>query len=309
MAIARIASQNCGTYSTSSAIQFAMPNSVTSGNTLMFVYAGYRNASTPGTIGISRYSGAATVGAEVTDINMGTNVSSDYIRLMIARVPVTGDGALTLSLTTTAESWSLGINEYSGLDNIDGAAGSSSATGTSVTTGDLTGHTGGLMVGGQTFMTSGTYVYSSLSDNNIYSVTNNSNYQAHLFQDRLVTGNETHAITNNISISSLWISTGAAYTASAVAPHPLIDVTSGTAAGFLSNGGTTDPFTSGSAVVYTVQSALTTGSVYYWRVRGIDPTGSNSYGDWSSIRSLTIGTAAAGTPSLNVYRMLMGVGA
>lgn len=44
------------------------------------------------------------------------------------------------------------------------------------------------------------------------------------------------------------------------------------------------PFTSGSAVDYTVDcsSPLATSTTYYWRVAGIDPTGSNTYGAWST---------------------------
>lgn len=60
-------------------------------------------------------------------------------------------------------------------------------------------------------------------------------------------------------------------------------------------GGDTDPFTSGDNIQFTVQAgdALAAGT-YYWRVRGIDPSGSNSYGAWSTARSFTI-TAGGGT--------------
>lgn len=54
-----------------------------------------------------------------------------------------------------------------------------------------------------------------------------------------------------------------------------------------------DPFTSGENIQYTVQSALPDGT-YYWRVRGIDPNGSNAYGSWSSTRSFIVSSA---TPS------------
>jgi hypothetical protein len=49
------------------------------------------------------------------------------------------------------------------------------------------------------------------------------------------------------------------------------------------------PFASGAALDYTVQTALA-GDIYYWRVRAIDPTGTNTYGAWSSVRSFTIAT-------------------
>lgn len=85
----------------------------------------------------------------------------------------------------------------------------------------------------------------------------------------------------------------------------LIDAVSGTDAGFANPdvGGDTDPFTSGDNIQYTVQSALSNSTVYYWRVRGIDPAGSNSYGAWATTRSFTT-TAAGGT----VVKDMMGMG-
>lgn len=44
---------------------------------------------------------------------------------------------------------------------------------------------------------------------------------------------------------------------------------------------------SGVAVNFTPLTPLTAGT-YYWRVRGIDLGGTNTYGSWSSIRSFTI---------------------
>lgn len=55
----------------------------------------------------------------------------------------------------------------------------------------------------------------------------------------------------------------------------------------------TDPFNSGDTISYTVQSgdALSNGTTYFYRVRGYDPDGSESWGSWSTVRSLTIDTA------------------
>lgn len=97
--------------------------------------------------------------------------------------------------------------------------------------------------------------------------------------------------------SASWASTIAtfkAYTA------PLIDALSATgghdAAQFadVTNPGDTDPFPSGDAMSYTVPGGetLTNGTTYYWRVRGIDPSGSNTWGSWSNIYSFTV---SAGT--------------
>lgn len=72
---------------------------------------------------------------------------------------------------------------------------------------------------------------------------------------------------------------------------PLISAVSGTDAGFANQDtpADTDPFNSGDVVRYTVQGVdeLADG-LYYWRVRGLDPSGTNTYGDWSAIRSFTI---------------------
>ncbi len=75
------------------------------------------------------------------------------------------------------------------------------------------------------------------------------------------------------------------------AAAPLIDVVSETDAGFVNpdTGGDTHPFNNAENIQYTVQAGdtLATGT-YYWRVRGLDPAGTNSYGSWSSTYSFTV---------------------
>lgn len=72
---------------------------------------------------------------------------------------------------------------------------------------------------------------------------------------------------------------------------PLIDKLSNTDSGFIdiTNGADTDPFASTNQIGYTVQAGdtLTGSTVYYWRVRGKDPTGTNSFGAWPTTRSFT----------------------
>lgn len=69
----------------------------------------------------------------------------------------------------------------------------------------------------------------------------------------------------------------------------LIDATSGTDPGFTGSPDNTDPYTSGQQVTYTVQAGdALSPATYYWRARGIDPTGSNAYGEWSSTQSFTV---------------------
>jgi len=70
----------------------------------------------------------------------------------------------------------------------------------------------------------------------------------------------------------------------------LINVTSAVDSGFSSSPDNTDPFASGQLVNYTLQETLQPG-VYYWRVRGKDPDGSNTWGNWSSISQFNISGA------------------
>lgn len=79
------------------------------------------------------------------------------------------------------------------------------------------------------------------------------------------------------------------------------DKLSGTDSGFSGSPDNTDPFTSGQQVSYTVQSALDP-DTYYWRVRGIDPSGSNTYGAWSSTRSFEVTGGA--TPNSGFFTLM-----
>ena len=48
------------------------------------------------------------------------------------------------------------------------------------------------------------------------------------------------------------------------------------------------PFTNGDIIQFTPQSALSAGTTYWWRVRAIDPDGSNTAGPWSDTFSFTV---------------------
>lgn len=73
-----------------------------------------------------------------------------------------------------------------------------------------------------------------------------------------------------------------------------LDKVSDTNAGFSGSPDNSDPFASGQQVTFTVQSGdeLIAGAIYYWRVRGIDPGGTNTYGSWSETRQFTVEEAA-----------------
>jgi len=69
---------------------------------------------------------------------------------------------------------------------------------------------------------------------------------------------------------------------------------SGIDAGFVNSevGGDTSPFNSGDVIQFTVRSAdaLINGTTYWWRVRAIDPTGSNQYSFYTEPQSVTVDT-------------------
>jgi len=51
------------------------------------------------------------------------------------------------------------------------------------------------------------------------------------------------------------------------------------------------PYNSANRIRFIPGSALTNGTTYWWRVRAIDPNGSNEYGPWITPQSVTINTA------------------
>jgi len=75
----------------------------------------------------------------------------------------------------------------------------------------------------------------------------------------------------------------------------LIDKLSVTPDATFAGTGDPHPWPSGNQVTYTVQAGdvLAANTTYYWRVRGLDPLGSNSYGAWSATRSFTTTAVAA----------------
>ncbi|OQA82213.1 MAG: tRNA(Glu)-specific nuclease WapA precursor [Microgenomates group bacterium ADurb.Bin238] len=68
--------------------------------------------------------------------------------------------------------------------------------------------------------------------------------------------------------------------------------TSGTDSGFanITTPADTAPFNEGDTISFTFPT-LTSGTTYFYRVRAIDPSGTNSYGDWSTTKSFTINTS------------------
>jgi|GEM_PF-1049851 len=53
------------------------------------------------------------------------------------------------------------------------------------------------------------------------------------------------------------------------------------------------PYVSGQPIQYIPTATLSNGTTYWWRVRAIDPSGSNTYSSFSSAQSFTVKTAAS----------------
>lgn len=74
---------------------------------------------------------------------------------------------------------------------------------------------------------------------------------------------------------------------------PSLDVLSASNTGFSNRSDVkTDPFYSGNQIRYTLQSDLSRGTDYYWRVRGKDTNGSDSWGEWTTARKFTVSAIA-----------------
>jgi hypothetical protein len=97
--------------------------------------------------------------------------------------------------------------------------------------------------------------------------------------------------------SDIWEETAVELVAATITS---IDRFSTTNAGFadVTNSGDTHPFASGNNINFTVQVGDTLSSgTYHWRVRAIDPSGSNTYGAWSSVWTFTATSSATPTPT------------
>lgn len=111
------------------------------------------------------------------------------------------------------------------------------------------------------------------------------------------TSSPSHSGNHAVLDSGVWTASTAYDLGFIVTPTgTVLDKLSGTDSGFANttDGGDTDPFDSGDLASFTVQAgdALAT-DTYYWRVRALDPAGSNTWSDWSATRSFTVSSGAA----------------
>lgn len=132
-----------------------------------------------------------------------------------------------------------------------------------------------------------------------------SNPSTLLVQSKVVSSTGTQSASSTLSSAQSWEALVVAVKGSGI---PLLDKLSASDTGFvdITNGAHTHPFTSGEQIGYTT-TTLTDGSTYYWRVRGKDPSGTNSYGAWATTQSFTVSTGGGPIVTHNNL-LLLGVG-
>jgi hypothetical protein len=210
--------------------------------------------------------------------------SGNYINIYMAPITQTLSG-LTIQSTTAAATWY--IAEYSGTDPTatiltNGAQSGSGSPTTSITT--TVANSLIIVAGydeGTVAQTAGTGL--TVEENE----TDNVTHERAVFMDGIFATTGSQTLTWNNAVAP-W-----AITAVCLQPFettvPVIDAIS-TSAGFadVTHGGNTDPYPSGDQISYTVQSALSASTTYYWRVQQIATLGNpNYYQGWSATESFT----------------------
>lgn len=204
-------------------------------------------------------------------------------------------GSTTVSAHATANSSNGGMFEvlnYLGVSPTQtGNTVSVTRTTAGVLQGSLTVASGNIVIGGGTDWASSnalTTLANSTSAGGFQDTSNGDSYNSFT---------STTTGTNTYGYSTSTKGGFAAVEVQAAGGSPLIDVLSSANAGFadVTNPSDTDPFASGDTITYTVQAgnALTNSTTYYWRVRAIDPSGSNTWSSWSSIYSFTVNVSTA----------------
>ena len=187
-----------------------LPNNPSSGNVLLWAISNYKSGSMPAAAVPTKGGGTATIGTAVLDASTTLTSGSDYTRTEIYRIPVTGSGTLEITPNYTGVGFFCGCIEVSGLDAKDGSSYTSTATSASETTGSMTGHAGGLMFGIVNELSSSVTTYSAVSDSTVFSQ-DNATYFTGICQYRIVSGDESHALTSTIPSSFEWLSLGVVY--------------------------------------------------------------------------------------------------
>jgi hypothetical protein len=280
-----------GGYVTSTNLSF--DSSTTTGNTILVAVA--YNSDQLGTPDVTDNKGNT-----YTKLAGGAGAGDTSGELWCA-YNVTGGAShqITIELSANWHDVAIVMREYSGLTTanpFDVKAEGTTASGTSHTS-DTTASTSQaneLVVGVIAINANSTYTAGGGYGNLSYQ-DGSDLYESVAMEDKRVTatGTQQATITSSATASGYFI---VATFKEAATGTPLIDAVSGTDSGFANpdNGGDTDPFNSGENIQFTVQAGDTLASrLYYWRVRGIDPTGSNTYGAWATTRSFYVTVAAS----------------
>lgn len=295
---------NAGGYVTAPTLQWN--SNTTSGNTIIFAIT--YNDDVTGVVSSITDSQSNTY----TKIAGGSSGGDTATELWYA-YNITGGTTPTISVTMTvpanSHDFSMNAREMSGFtttDPFDVKAEGATASGTShtsATTGTTT-QADEYVYGTLGLATNATFTLGSgFSD---LSQTNGSDiFQASAAEGKTVSSTGTQQATMTTSAAAVGYFIVATFKL-AGGSAPLIDAVSGVDPGFSGSPDNTDPFASAQAVTYTVQAGdtLSVSTTYYWRVRGKDPSGSNTYGAWSSTRSFTVTSGTVTTKSLG----LLGVG-
>jgi len=241
---------------------------------------------------------------EQNEVGTGISISTWYAYNVLATTTV------NVAFNDLANNCSVIIREFSGTtttDPLDKSA-KTSGSSTSPSSGDTVATTVAteLVVGSMAKYVAGTNTLGTGYGN--LTATGGIGSKYLIIEDKVVTSTGVQVGDFTIGTTSAWVAAVSTFKAK-VLLNPIINKVSGTDAGFTGTADNTDPYAStNTSNTYTVQAGdiLTASTTYYWRVAGIDPLGSNTYGAWSTTRSFTTAAAGGGTPTVSTM-LMMGV--
>ena len=223
---------------------YALPYSVTNGSTLVWGVAQLKESSACPAAAPTKSSGTATIGTVTLDATYSWSTSTHYFRNELYRIPITGDGTLTIAVNNTEASYLFACIETLNINAIDGTQYTNTASSTAESSGNMTGHAGGLMVEiGAEFITTPTH--SAPSDQMIY-YQDSSTYMTGQCQYRLCSA-ETVAITSTLANSGPWGVLGIVYK-----PVDVTAALTGTATSSITEA---DVVTGGKTIIITLTGA------------------------------------------------------
>jgi hypothetical protein len=208
MAAISIVNNQAGNHGNGSAT-YALPYNVTNGSTLVWGVVQYQASSSPAAAAPTKSAGTATINPAVLDATLEWNNAGYYLRHEIYRIPITGDGTLTIAVNNVPSSVIWGCVETLNIDAIDGTLYTNTGNGTAEATASMTGHAGGLMfeIAAEDYAP---VSHTALSDQSIYENANAS-YMTGQSQYRLPAGTESVAISATLGATGHWGALGIVY--------------------------------------------------------------------------------------------------